>query len=116
MKFQLPHTSILTILHSHVPDGSFEHTPKGVQTQWLRVCKKQNPYTAQPKRDGGRWGVVPASERQEILVAQASLIRAQRNEMALNIIESELVLIQDSVKIHHASYFVHAPPDPRSRK
>ncbi|MEC8520277.1 MAG: hypothetical protein VXY67_04870, partial [Candidatus Thermoplasmatota archaeon] len=35
---------------------------------------------------GGRWGVVPASQHQEILVALASLIRAQRYEMALTIL------------------------------
>ena len=39
---------------------------------------------------GGRWGVVPASEHQEILVALASLIRAQRYEMALTILDNEL--------------------------
>ena len=39
---------------------------------------------------GGRWGVVPASEHQEILVAIASLIRAQRYEMALTILDNEL--------------------------
>jgi len=39
---------------------------------------------------GGRWGVVPASDRQEILVALASLIRAQRYEMALTILDNEL--------------------------
>jgi len=38
----------------------------------------------------GRWGVVPASEHQEILVALASLIRAQRYEMALTILDNEL--------------------------
>jgi hypothetical protein len=42
------------------------------------------------KRDGGRWGVVPASEQQEILVALASLIRARRYEMALAILDNEL--------------------------
>jgi len=67
-----------------------ESTPKGVQTQRRRVFWKQNPLTARPKRDGGRWGVVPASEHQEILVALASLIRAQRYEMALAILDSEL--------------------------
>ena len=36
------------------------------------------------------WGVVPASEHQEILVALASLIRAQRYEMALAILDNEL--------------------------
>ena len=40
--------------------------------------------------DGGRWGVVPASEHQEILVALASLIRAQRYDMALTILDNEL--------------------------
>mgnify|MGYP003349486389 CR=1 FL=1 len=39
---------------------------------------------------GGRWGVVPASQHQEILVAIASLIRAQRYEMALTILDNEL--------------------------
>jgi hypothetical protein len=41
--------------------------------------------------DGGRWGVVPASEHQEILVVLASLIRAQRYEMVLAILDNELV-------------------------
>ena len=39
---------------------------------------------------GGRWGVAPASEHQEILVALASLIRAQRYDMALTILDNEL--------------------------
>ena len=39
---------------------------------------------------GGRWGDPPASEHQEILVALASLIRAQRYEMALTILGNEL--------------------------
>ena len=34
-----------------------ESTPKGVQTQRGRVFRKQNPHTARPKRDGGRWGI-----------------------------------------------------------
>jgi len=42
----------------------------------------------------GRWGVVSASEHQEILVALASLIRAQRYEMALTILKNELTLRQ----------------------
>ena len=42
------------------------------------------------KAQSGRWGVVPASEHQEILVALASLIRAQRYEMALTILDREL--------------------------
>ena len=42
------------------------------------------------KRQSGRWGVVPASEHQEILVALVSLIRAQRYEMALTILDNEL--------------------------
>ena len=42
------------------------------------------------ERQSGRWGVVPASEHQEILVALASLIRAQRYEMALTILDNEL--------------------------
>ena len=39
---------------------------------------------------GGRWGVVPASEHQEILAALASLIRAHRYDMALKILNQEL--------------------------
>ena len=39
----------------------------------------------------GRWGVVPASEHREILVALASLIRAQRYEMVLAILDNEVV-------------------------
>ena len=42
------------------------------------------------RRQSGRWGVVPASEHQEILIALASLIRAQRYEMALTILDNEL--------------------------
>jgi len=69
---------------------SCESTPKGVQTQRGRVFWKQNPHTARLKRDGGRWGVVPASQHQEILVALASLIRAQRTDLAMVLIEQEL--------------------------
>ena len=39
---------------------------------------------------GGRWGVINACEHQDILVALASLIRAQRYEMALTILDNEL--------------------------
>ena len=46
--------------------------------------------TESDDRQSGRWGVVPASEHQEILVALASLIRAQRYEMALTILDNEL--------------------------
>ena len=42
------------------------------------------------KRDGGRWGVVPASRYQEIHIALASLIRAQRYDLALTILDDEL--------------------------
>ena len=41
-------------------------------------------------QQSGRWGVVPASEHQEILVALTSLIRAKRYEMALTILDNEL--------------------------
>jgi len=37
-----------------------------------------------------RWRVAHASEHQEILAALASLIRAQRYEMALAILDNEL--------------------------
>ena len=39
---------------------------------------------------GGRWGVVPASQYQEILIVLASLIRAQRYDLALTILDDEL--------------------------
>ena len=52
--------------------------------------KKVNFLIAAMKVVGGRWGVVPASEHQEILIALASLIRAQRYEMALTILDNEL--------------------------
>ena len=42
------------------------------------------------RRQSGRWGVAPASEHQQILVALASLIRAKRYDMALTILEYEL--------------------------
>ena len=45
---------------------------------------------------GGRWGVVPASEHQEILVALSSLIRAQRYDMALKILDNELGVVADA--------------------
>jgi len=48
----------------------------------LAACKS--------KTGGGRWGVVPASQHQEILIALASLIRAQRYDMALAILDNEL--------------------------
>jgi hypothetical protein len=38
----------------------------------------------------GLWGVFPTSEHREILVALASLIRAQRYDMALTILDNEL--------------------------
>ena len=84
-----PESTILFLKESDL-DGACESKPKGVQTQRRRVFRKQNPLTAGPKRDGGRWGVVPASEHQEILVALASLIRAQRYDMALTILDNEL--------------------------
>ena len=43
--------------------------------------------------ESGPWGVVPASEHQEILVALASLIRAQRYDMALTILENEIEVL-----------------------
>ena len=43
-----------------------------------------------PKGDSGRWGVAPASEHQEILVALAALLRANRFETALTLISEEI--------------------------
>ena len=48
------------------------------------------PDDVQTSESGGHWGVVPASEHHEILIALASLIRAQRYEMALTILDNEL--------------------------
>ena len=42
------------------------------------------------EKGSGRRGFARASEHQEILVALASLIRAQRYEMALTILDNEL--------------------------
>ena len=88
-----PESTILFLKESDL-DGACESKPKGVQTQRRRVFRKQNPLTAGPKRDGGRWGVVPASEHLEILLALASLIRAQRYEMALTILDDEITFKQ----------------------
>ena len=41
-------------------------------------------------RCDGCWGVVPASQHQEKIVALASLIRTQRYEMALTILHHEI--------------------------
>jgi len=67
-----------------------ESTPKGVQTQRRRVFWKQNPLTARPKRDGGRWGVVQGCNCRSILDAIAMLIEAQRPDLAMVLIEQEL--------------------------
>ena len=67
-----------------------ESTHKGVQTQRRRVFWKQNPLTARPKRDGGRWGVAQACNCRSILDAIASLIEAQRSDLAMVLIEQEL--------------------------
>ena len=54
------------------------------------LIQNQNYSVLAAEMVGGRWGVVPASEHQEILVALASLIRAQRYDMALTILDNEL--------------------------
>jgi len=48
------------------------------------------PATVHRLGGSGHWGVVPASQHQEIPVALASLIRAERCGMALDIIVEEL--------------------------
>ncbi len=48
------------------------------------------PHTARPKRDGGRWGVAQACNCRSILDAIASLLEAQRPDLALVLIEKEL--------------------------
>ena len=52
------------------------------------VAKRPRLFAKRGKVDA--WGDAPASEHQEILVALASLIRAQRYEMALTILGNEL--------------------------
>jgi len=49
-------------------------------------------YTAhcEAKRDGERWGVAHGREHLEIFTAVASLIRAQRYELAMTILENEI--------------------------
>ena len=42
------------------------------------------------KRQSGRWGGRPCFRSQETLAALASLIRAQRYEMALHLIDAEI--------------------------
>ena len=71
-----------------------------VQPEWLKrprgLDSNRTVWRSPPNRGfglsegSGRWGVVPASEHQEILVALASLIRAQRYEMALVFLMSEI--------------------------
>jgi len=58
----------------------------GVQTQRRRVFRKQNPLTARPKRDGGRWGVVQGCDCRSILVAIALLIEAGRHDLAVRLL------------------------------
>ena len=65
--------------------------------RWGQRCREQraqrtwqSEHDDVDKRQSGRWGVVPASQHQEILVALASLIRAQRYDMALTILDNEL--------------------------
>jgi len=53
------------------------------------------PAYCEAKKGWWTLGVVPASEHQEILVALASLIRAQRYEMALTILDNELLLAHE---------------------
>ena len=70
------------------------------QPEWLKrprgLDSNRTVWRSPPNRGlglaegSGRWGVVPASQHQEILVALASLIRAQRYEMALTILDNEL--------------------------
>ena len=71
--------------------GSFEVVGTDFLARIAHLIKKKENYRVLTVEvNGGRWGVVPASEHQEILVALASLIRAQRYEMALTILDNEL--------------------------
>jgi hypothetical protein len=55
-----------------------------------REARGKASTTQSDDRRSGRWGVAPASQHREILVALASLIRAQRYDMALTILDNEL--------------------------
>jgi len=46
---------------------------------------------------GGRWGVAHASDHLEIFTSVASLIRAQRYEIAMIILENEIDKIYSNV-------------------
>jgi hypothetical protein len=59
-------------------------------TSNAKVSRGLQPVGFSSQRVVDAGGVVPASEHQEILVALASLIRAQRYEMALTILDNEL--------------------------
>jgi len=65
-------------------------TLKGVWTQRRRVFRKQNPMTAGPRRDGGRWGVAQGCDCRSILDTIATLIGAHRPDLAMALIEQEL--------------------------
>ena len=67
-----------------------ESTPKGVQTQRRRGFWRRNTRTARLKRDGGRWGVAHDSKYRPILDAIATLLKAQRPDLAWVLIEQEL--------------------------
>ena len=58
------------------------------EASWL--FDEKNPQTARPERDGGRWGVVQGCNCRLILDAIASLIEAQRLELAMALIAQEL--------------------------
>ena len=57
---------------------------------FAHLIKEENYRVFEVEVNGGRWEVAPASDHQEILVALASLIRAQRYEMVLTILDNEL--------------------------
>ena len=59
-------------------------------TQRRRVFLTTKPAHCEAKRDGGRWGVAHACEHLEIFTAVASLICAQRYELAMTILENEI--------------------------
>ena len=72
--------------------GSFEVVGTDFLARIAHLIKKENNRVLTVEVNGGRWGVVPASEHHEILIALASLIRAQRYDIALFILDNELRL------------------------
>lgn len=70
-----------------------------METQWLSSTERVMVEGAESPLQAishGRWGVVPASEQQEILVALASLIRAWIKLTSNEMVKMKHVLMDDT--------------------